>query len=79
MMRQRFTNANKAFILHIKEPNTFYLFGSLVQLFAEHGEVVERKIRTLRNIDFDLEDYEDANVKIMQRTIIRSKHRENFL
>lgn len=70
---------NKAFILHIKEPNTFYLFGSLVQLFAEHGEVVERKIRTLRGINFDLEDYEDNNVKIMQRSIIRSKHRDNFL
>jgi len=70
---------NKAFILQIKESNAFYLFGSLVQLFAEHGEIIERKIRTLRNIDFDLKDYEDNHVKIMQRPIVRSKHRDNFL
>jgi hypothetical protein len=68
---------NKAFILQLKESNTFFLYGSLVQLFKEHGDVVLKKIRTLRDIDFDVEDYEDNNVVIMQRTIIRSKHREN--
>jgi 3-dehydroquinate dehydratase len=68
---------NKAFILFIKEPQQLRLFGSLKQLYKEHGDLISKALRTLYDINFDLEDYEDENVKIANRPIIRSKH--NFL
>lgn len=64
---------NKVFIIQIKEPNVIETFGSLKQLVKEHGETIERKIDSLYRIDFSQEDYEDRFVKIMQRTIKRSK------
>lgn len=66
---------NKVFILLIKESNAIEAFGSLKQLINEHGAIIERKIDTLYRVDFDMDDYEDRFVKIMKRSIKRSKQR----
>jgi len=77
---------NKVFIILYKSPLSFHTYGSLKALFNEHGQRIEKSLGTFHNekslskkgiegdfINLDLEDYNQSDLVIGQRSVIRSK------
>lgn len=67
------------FIFYNKIDKTYSAYGSLSALFQDEKDNIRRKIRTLRKIDFSLENYEDAKCIIRKLQIIRKKQQDIFL
>lgn len=64
----------KIFIFQNKKENTFMLYGSIKEIYSVNDNIIiKSKSYLYQSIDFELDDYEDNNCKIMKRTVIRSK------
>lgn len=69
---------NKVFVIIYKSPLSVHCYGSLKALFDEHGGVIKKSLQSFRNkykdyINLDLEDYQQPDLVIGQRSVIRSK------